>query len=145
MVSDLKCCIWTGTTIVSNTCTKDYTRSTWERKGCPCKQWDWAQSRNQEGSSSSQWGRDRVIFCFCFFFFFFFFFFLCVSIQFYRLYSVLLVEAIGLAWWFCWRAYRCWYKLLLFKNFLLKENWMSNCRINFMVWLCLECGVKFEI
>ena len=34
------------------------------------------------------------VFCFCFCFCFL----LCVSIQFYRLYSVLLVEAIGLAW-----------------------------------------------
>ena len=32
------------------------------------------------------------------FLFLFLFFVLCVSIQFYRLYSVLLVEAIGLAW-----------------------------------------------
>ena len=41
------------------------------------------------------------VFCFLFSFFFVFvfvFFFLCVSIQFYRLYSILLVEAIGLAW-----------------------------------------------
>ena len=39
------------------------------------------------------------VFCFCFLFLFLILFFvLCVSIQFYRLYSVLLVEAIGLAW-----------------------------------------------
>lgn len=43
-----------GTTIVSKGCINDYTKSTRERKGCPCKQWDWAQSRNQEESSSSQ-------------------------------------------------------------------------------------------
>ena len=48
----------------------------------------------------------ELFFVFVFFFLFllflflfcFFFFFLCVSIQFYRLYSVPLVEAIGLAW-----------------------------------------------
>lgn len=46
--------LWAGSAALSKGCTDNYTRSFGECKSCTGKQWNWAQSRDQKESGTSQ-------------------------------------------------------------------------------------------